>query len=105
MQERMKSDRTESVIEHKPVGRYIINTHAIHNAHLVRAAIPRHLTRPKPLFLNRKQEHMRIASDYRENQGAKREENKLKSEARKRKREEGKSDELDTTTRRKKSRK
>lgn len=48
---------------------------------------------------------MRIASDYRENQGAKREENKLKSEARKRKREEGKSDELDTTTRRKKSRK
>ena len=105
MQERMNSDRTESFIEHRPVGRYIINTHAIHNAHLVRAAIPRHLTRPVPLFLDRKQEHERIASNYRKKQGAKREANKLKSEARKRKREEEKDGELDTTTQQKKSRK
>jgi hypothetical protein len=102
MQERVESNIIERYIEHKPVGRYIINTHAIHNAHLVRAALPRSLTMPLPLFLNRKEEHVKIASAYRNTQGAKRETNKQKNEERKRKREEEKGSEAGTQRAKKK---
>ena len=38
--------KTESVIEHKPLDRYLINMHAFHNAHLIRAVLPQDLTIP-----------------------------------------------------------
>ncbi|KAJ7937548.1 hypothetical protein B0H13DRAFT_1852520 [Mycena leptocephala] len=41
MQECVESDQTEKYIVHKPLDRFIINTHAFHNAHLLRATLPR----------------------------------------------------------------
>ncbi|KAJ7816202.1 hypothetical protein B0H14DRAFT_3744099 [Mycena olivaceomarginata] len=50
MQERVESDQIEKYIIHEPLDRFIINTHAFHNAHLLRATLPRHLVAPVPLF-------------------------------------------------------
>ncbi|KAJ7091739.1 hypothetical protein C8R44DRAFT_647312, partial [Mycena epipterygia] len=40
MQERVESDLMENFIICKPLERWIINTHAFHNAHLLRQALP-----------------------------------------------------------------
>jgi hypothetical protein len=55
----------ESFIEHKTVDRFIINMHALHNAHLVRNALPRDLTRPVALFPNRLAKHHELAASLR----------------------------------------
>ncbi|KAH9830861.1 uncharacterized protein C8Q71DRAFT_687744, partial [Rhodofomes roseus] len=47
-QERTQTDIEESYIEHKDEKRYIVNTHALHNAALLRKLLPRHLTAPVP---------------------------------------------------------
>ncbi|THU81725.1 hypothetical protein K435DRAFT_823377 [Dendrothele bispora CBS 962.96] len=57
MQERVKSDQTESFIEHKPVDRFLINLCAFHNSHLIRRILPRELTAPIPVFTNHRGEH------------------------------------------------
>lgn len=49
MQERVESGLSRTYIEHRPVERFIINTHAFHNAHLLRAILPRSLVSPIPL--------------------------------------------------------
>ncbi|KAJ7671105.1 hypothetical protein B0H14DRAFT_3178540 [Mycena olivaceomarginata] len=41
MQERVESDQIEKYIVHESLDRFIINTHAFHNAHLLRATLPR----------------------------------------------------------------
>lgn len=46
--------------------------YALHNANLVRKAIPRELTAPKPLYANRKAHHDKIATTLRVSQTAKR---------------------------------
>ncbi|KAF8918451.1 hypothetical protein CPB85DRAFT_1200830, partial [Mucidula mucida] len=56
-QERQDSEVTENFIEHQPLDRYFINTHAFHNAHLVRATLPRSLTVPLPIVDDRKAFH------------------------------------------------
>ena len=63
MQERIESGLSKSCVEHLPIDRFIINTHAFHNAHLLRAVIPRPLTIPIPIhqFENRKLKHIEIA--------------------------------------------
>ncbi|KAJ7277334.1 hypothetical protein C8J57DRAFT_1060971, partial [Mycena rebaudengoi] len=50
MQERVESDKTENFIVHNALDRFIINSHAFHNAHLLRATLPRDLLAPIPLF-------------------------------------------------------
>ncbi|KAI0701827.1 hypothetical protein BC835DRAFT_1223341, partial [Cytidiella melzeri] len=50
IQERTDSGQTESHIEHRALDEYIVNLHALHNAHLIRRVIPRVLTAPIPLF-------------------------------------------------------
>ena len=40
MQERVESDQTESYIVHEPLDRFIINSHAFHNAHLANLIPP-----------------------------------------------------------------
>jgi hypothetical protein len=80
MQERVESGQTEHFIEHKDVPHYIINTHAFHNAHLLRETLPRSLTAPIPLFQDRKVKHFEIAAKLRETQGAKRQAAEKKKE-------------------------
>ncbi|KAJ7635602.1 hypothetical protein DFH06DRAFT_1336620 [Mycena polygramma] len=65
MQERVESDQIENFIVHEPVDRFIINTHAFHNAHLLRATLPRDLIAPIPLFENRKEKHDEFATTLR----------------------------------------
>ncbi|KAJ6632334.1 hypothetical protein B0H10DRAFT_1901754 [Mycena sp. CBHHK59/15] len=72
MQERVDTGLTDKVIVHKPVERFIINTHAFHNAHLLRQALPRGLTAPIPLFVDRKAKHYELAVNLREIKNGKR---------------------------------
>ncbi|KAK7035161.1 hypothetical protein R3P38DRAFT_2415321, partial [Favolaschia claudopus] len=61
-QERVDSDKTENFIQHNPVDRFIINSHGFHNAHLLRATLPRSLLAPVPLFDDRQTKHEELAS-------------------------------------------
>ncbi|KAJ7653590.1 hypothetical protein DFH06DRAFT_1417140 [Mycena polygramma] len=72
MQERVDSGITEKYIVHKPVERFILNTHAFHNAHLVRQVLPRALVAPIALFLDRKTVHYEQAARLREIKSGKR---------------------------------
>ncbi|THU93255.1 hypothetical protein K435DRAFT_670511, partial [Dendrothele bispora CBS 962.96] len=80
MQERVKSDQTESFIEHKPVDRFLINLCAFHNSHLIRRILPRELTAPIPLFADRRREHNRCAEVLRHVVGKRKEQTKKKQE-------------------------
>ncbi|KAJ7318546.1 hypothetical protein DFH08DRAFT_917520 [Mycena albidolilacea] len=53
-QERSESRLTQKLTAHKDDSRFLVNTHGLHNAHLVREALPRHLTAPKPCFADRR---------------------------------------------------
>ncbi|KAJ7670812.1 hypothetical protein DFH06DRAFT_1320737 [Mycena polygramma] len=68
MQERLASDNTEKFIEHNSLDRFIINSHAFHNAHLLRATLPRDLLAPIPLFDDRKGKHDELAAQLRDKQ-------------------------------------
>ncbi|KAJ6609917.1 hypothetical protein B0H10DRAFT_1687181, partial [Mycena sp. CBHHK59/15] len=65
MREHVESDTTENLIVHAPLDRFIINSHAFHNAHLLRAALPRDLLAPIPLFEDRKAKHDEFAATLR----------------------------------------
>ncbi|KAF8899971.1 hypothetical protein CPB85DRAFT_1163009, partial [Mucidula mucida] len=52
-QEHRKTLVMESFIEHRELEQHFINLHVFHNAHLIQALLPRHLTVPVPLFTNR----------------------------------------------------
>ncbi|KAJ7767878.1 hypothetical protein DFH07DRAFT_866840 [Mycena maculata] len=71
MQERVESDQTENFIVHKPLDRFIINSHAFHNAHLLRATLPRDLIAPIPLFEQRREKHAEFAATFRANRASK----------------------------------
>ena len=68
-QERLEIEATEPAIAHKPVDEYVINTHSLHNAHLLRKAIPRTLISPIPLIPSnqRESEHARAVAAWRLN--------------------------------------
>ncbi|KAJ7269179.1 hypothetical protein C8J57DRAFT_1609392 [Mycena rebaudengoi] len=82
MQERVASDKTENYIEHKPLDRFFINTHAFHNAHLLRATLPRDLVAPVLLFPDRQAKHHALATELRDTQTSR----KAAAEMKKRKR-------------------
>jgi hypothetical protein len=67
MQERVESGLFKTVIEHKPVQRFVINTHAFHNSHLLRAALERSLVTPILLYPPeaRKAKHAELAQTLR----------------------------------------
>ncbi|KAF5379419.1 hypothetical protein D9615_006531 [Tricholomella constricta] len=83
MQERIASGCTEAFIVHKEIDRYLINIHAFHNAHLIRATLPRDLTKPIPFRLNREEHHSTIAASLRTVQEAKRAKTAAQAAARK----------------------
>ncbi|KAJ6615715.1 hypothetical protein B0H10DRAFT_1801045, partial [Mycena sp. CBHHK59/15] len=66
MQERVELDNTENFIIHESLDRFIVNSHAFHNAHLLRAALPRDLLAPIPLFEDRRAKHDEFASTLRD---------------------------------------
>lgn len=72
MQERQQTSRTISLITHEDNGNFVINMHAFHNATLLRKILPRHLTAPKPLYIDRKARHVEIAAGLRITQTEKR---------------------------------
>jgi len=78
MQERIQAPVMESYVEHKPLDEYLINTHAFHNAHLIREILPRDLTSPIPFRTDRCSYHLEIASQLRKTQDVKRRATALK---------------------------
>ncbi|KAI0364661.1 hypothetical protein BV20DRAFT_955717, partial [Pilatotrama ljubarskyi] len=64
-QERQDTAITMPAIEHKDDNLFLLNTHALHNAALLRKALPRHLTKPKPFLQDRENEHKRVAAALR----------------------------------------
>ncbi len=67
MQERVASDIMKSCVQHNPIERFVINTHAFHNAHRLRAALDRSLTVPIPLYPSetRMAKHFEMAKNLR----------------------------------------
>ncbi|KAJ6527729.1 hypothetical protein B0H19DRAFT_1083820 [Mycena capillaripes] len=65
-QERSESRLTQKLTAHTDDSRFLVNTHGLHNAHLVREALPRHLTAPKPCFVDRHAKHSEFAAFLRE---------------------------------------
>ncbi|KAJ7280031.1 hypothetical protein C8J57DRAFT_1712078 [Mycena rebaudengoi] len=57
-------DKTENYIIHNNLDRFIINSHAFHNAHLLRATLPDLLT-PIPVFADRRAKHDELAAELR----------------------------------------
>jgi hypothetical protein len=72
VQERITTDRTVQLISHRDDGHYIINTHALHNAMLLRDVLPREHTKPIPLFTDRQKRHFEIAAEMRVTQDLRR---------------------------------
>ncbi|KAJ6559278.1 hypothetical protein B0H10DRAFT_2169453 [Mycena sp. CBHHK59/15] len=52
-------------IVHNSLDRFIINSHAFHNAHLLRATLPRDLLAPIPLFDDGRTKHDKLAATLR----------------------------------------
>ena len=59
-------------IEHQLTAHFIINTHAFHNAHILRSTLPRYLVLPIPLHQDRQAKHIEIAGNLRVAQETKR---------------------------------
>ncbi|KAF8492908.1 hypothetical protein JB92DRAFT_3084990 [Gautieria morchelliformis] len=79
-QERVTTKRTTSVLEHQDDTHFILNLFALHNAHLVRQVLPRHLTAPQPLHV-RRMYHDKVAAALRVSQALKRSRTKAKAKA------------------------
>jgi len=50
IQERVELGLFKFIIEHKPIERFVINTHAFHNAHRLRAVLEHSLVAPIPIY-------------------------------------------------------
>ncbi|KAL6301131.1 hypothetical protein BKA93DRAFT_701737, partial [Sparassis latifolia] len=72
LQEREVTGRVTRTIFHNEDSRFIINTHALHNSHLLRRCLPCALTAPRPLIENRVKWHAELASGVRINRDKKR---------------------------------
>ncbi|KAI0823764.1 hypothetical protein BC628DRAFT_1324557 [Trametes gibbosa] len=56
-QERRLTERIRDTLVHEPVDRYLLNTHALHNAALIREILPRKLTSPIAYVADREAHH------------------------------------------------
>ncbi|KAJ7649282.1 hypothetical protein B0H17DRAFT_1270814 [Mycena rosella] len=65
-QERQASKLTRKLTAHSEDSRFLLNMHALHNANLIRETLPRHMTQPKPCFLDRRAKHNEFAAKLRE---------------------------------------
>ncbi|RXW21858.1 hypothetical protein EST38_g4007 [Candolleomyces aberdarensis] len=70
-QEQVDSGNIKKYVEHQPIDRYVINTHAFHNAHRLRSVPGLHeYLRPKLLNPDRRQFHQEAASALRQSKVA-----------------------------------
>jgi hypothetical protein len=81
VQERKETSHQAHYIVHTDDSRFIINTHGLHNSSLLRKYLPRDLTAPRPLFVNRRERHFELAARLRVQQDKKRIASKEKSAA------------------------
>ncbi|THV03142.1 hypothetical protein K435DRAFT_652024 [Dendrothele bispora CBS 962.96] len=71
-QERKATSRRVMDLTHADDDRFVINTHALHNASRLQNFLPRHLVEPKPLHQDQQAFHEGVAKSYRESQAKKR---------------------------------
>lgn len=71
-QERIETAILKNTLVHKDDNRYIINPHALHNAHMIREILPRSLVAPVPYLENRQKKHNELAAQLRLSNPAKR---------------------------------
>ncbi|KAJ7266270.1 hypothetical protein C8J57DRAFT_1069087 [Mycena rebaudengoi] len=72
MQERQETTRFTQLISHGDDEHFIINMAGLHNATLLRRSLPRALTVPRPIYLDRRAHHDELAMGLRVSQVAKR---------------------------------
>jgi hypothetical protein len=72
MQERVDSGKTQDVITHTHYHEYIMNTHGIHNIHLLYSVVPSHLIAPALRMSNRQARHSQLAGMLRSKRSDKR---------------------------------
>lgn len=78
-QEREDTDVLQTAIAHNMTRRqFVLNTHALHNATLIRRHLPRVLFKPESLYQDREKRHHELASSLRVTQVAKRAETQRK---------------------------
>lgn len=82
IQERQATERTTPQLIHSDDDRFILNMHAMHNAHLIRRILPRELTAPVPVIpvTDRAEKHSAFAEQLRLTNGKKRSATKEKAE-------------------------
>ncbi|KAJ7440425.1 hypothetical protein FB451DRAFT_1058871, partial [Mycena latifolia] len=80
-QECHESKLTRKMTAHTDNSRFHLNMHALHNAHLIRETLPRHLTELKPCFHDRRAKHDEFAAKMRESGPEKRAQARAKGQA------------------------
>jgi hypothetical protein len=80
-QERLSSGREARFVEHVDDEHFVINMHAMHNAHLIRRVLPRDLIRPRHLYKNRVKRHHEMSKGMHSAQTQKRAETVAKAQA------------------------
>jgi hypothetical protein len=83
---------TQKIVVHADDSRFLINMHGLHNAHLIREALPSHLTELKPCFADRRTKHFEFAAALREVGPTKRAEASAKGQATKAKNKQDRAD-------------
>ncbi|KAJ6622371.1 hypothetical protein B0H10DRAFT_1684823, partial [Mycena sp. CBHHK59/15] len=68
VQERQETARTTQFISHGDDDHFVVNMAALHNATLLRRALPVALTVPRPLYSDRKTHHFTTAAGLRVSQ-------------------------------------
>ncbi|KAJ3743058.1 hypothetical protein DFH05DRAFT_1401010 [Lentinula detonsa] len=61
IQEHIKTAKNKKTVYHSDDIRYLMNMHALHNAHLVREVLPRSLVIPIPLQIHRNEFHEELS--------------------------------------------
>ncbi|KAL6301292.1 hypothetical protein BKA93DRAFT_819090 [Sparassis latifolia] len=81
LQERELTGRVACTIFHNDDNHFVINTHALHNSHLLRRCLPRTLTAPQALVDDRVKWHAELATVLRVDRDKKRSETRAKAAA------------------------